>query len=47
MAAGGAAPPVVGLPLAKPGCVWTRTFTASMGQRATSAITSADAEPAR
>ncbi|MFS8011562.1 hypothetical protein Hanom_Chr14g01310571 [Helianthus anomalus] len=34
-------------PLAKPGCVWTRTFTASIGQRATSEITSADADPAR
>lgn len=34
-------------PLANAGLVWTRTLTASKGQRAISAISSADAEPAR
>lgn len=34
-------------PRAKLGCVWMRTFTASHGERATSAITSAEADPAK
>lgn len=34
-------------PRAKPGCVWTRTLTASKGQSAISATNSDEADPAR